>query len=248
MAESNPEIAMHTSTINESTCCGCHFTPFCIGNEKLRNDPQSNTLPIKRRFIIKKNERLFSPNSHFQYLFAIEKGSVKTVQSEADGSELIRGFYFSGEILGYEAIYTGRYNFSAIALTETHICMLDYHDFLYFLQTNPELQQHILYLISLQLNVGSYLASTKADRKLACYLLDLSTRLHRANMHNEFELPMSRQDIGNYLRLTAETISRTLTRLQQKKFISIKNKKVSLLQVNALKEIADGLHSIERDI
>src|SRR5579885_179453 len=231
---------MHTPHMDDSVCCGCHLTPFCIGSEKLRANPEFDSLPVKRRFVVKKNERLIAPNSHFQYLFAIEKGSIKTVQSEADGGELIRGFYFYGEVLGYEAIYSGRYHFTAIALTETHVCMLDYHDFLYYLQSNPELQQHILYLISLQLNVGSYLVSTKADRKLACFLLDLSSRLHRAQMHPEFQLPMSRQDIGNYLRLTAETVSRTFTRLQQNNIISINNKKIGLLKIDVLRQIAEG--------
>lgn len=230
---------MHMRTIKKTTCCGCHFTPFCLGNEKLGTQSLSNSLPIKRRLILKKNEQLVLPNTHFQYLFAIEHGSIKTVQTEPDGNELIRAFYFSSEILGYEAIYTGRYHFLAKALSETHVCMLDYHDFLYYLQSNPELQQHILYLISLQLNVGSYLLSTKAERKVACFLLDVSSRLHRSNMCYEFKLPMSRQDIGNYLRLTPETISRIFTRLQQEKILAINNKHVQILALDSLKKIAN---------
>ncbi len=233
---------MRVSRINQSTCLGCDLTPFCFNNEKLKQKFQSNSLPVKRRFIIKKNERLFSSDSHFQYLYAIEKGSLKAVQSEPDGTEVIRGLYFAGEILAYDAIYLGYYHFSAIALTEVQVCMLDYQDFLSCLESNPELQRHILYLISSQLSMGSYLTSTKADRKLACLLLDLSLRLHRNHRRDEFELPMSRQDIANYLRLTAETVSRIFTRFQQNKMISIKNKKIKILQIDALKKIADGLN------
>lgn len=232
---------MLTPKIKEAACCGCNLIPFCSGSEK---NPQADKLPIKRRLVLQKHEELFAPKRDFQYLFAIEKGSLKSVQIEADGSELVRGFYFSGEVLGYESIHSGFYNYSAIALTETQICMLDYHEFLSYLQSNPELQKHILNLFSLQLNIGTYLVSTKADRKLASFLLDLSHRLHRTNWQHQFLLPMSRQDIGNYLRLTTETVSRTLTRLQQNKIILIKNKMIQLIQPDALKQIADGLNTI----
>ena len=236
---------MQTATPHESTCCGCHFTPLCLTNTCMNSLTHNESLPIKRRLILQKNDVLFTPNSPFQFLFAIEHGAVKTVQTEADGSELIRGFYFSGEVLGYKAIYSGRYQSTAKALCDTQICVIEYRDFLYFLQSNPELQQHIMYLVSLQMNMGSYLVSTSADRKLAAFLLDLSVRLHRSATQHEFQLPMSRQDIGNYLRLTAETISRVSTRLIQNKIIAVDNKKITLLKTETLRKIADGITTID---
>lgn len=220
------------------SCHGCHLSLFCLPHPKTCDIAQS--LPIKKRIHLQKNEVLFSPNKPFEYLFSVEQGAIKTIQFEIDGAELIRGFYFSGEILGYKAIYSGRYQSTAVALCETNICVIDYKDFLYFLQSNPELQQHILYLISLQLNVGSYLVSTSAERKFAAFLLDLSQRLRAVISSFEFELPMSRQDIANYLRLTPETISRISTRLQQKNIIVSDHKKIRILEPQTLQKIAEG--------
>lgn len=239
---------MQTAAPVESTCCGCHFSPLCFANTCQNSFANSAILPIKRRIVLQKKEVLFTPNSAFQFLFAIEKGAIKTVQLETDGSELIRGFYFSGEILGYKAIYTGRYQSTAKALSETHVCVIDYRDFLYFLQSNPKLHQHIMHLISLQMNAGSYLVSTSADRKLAAFLLDLSIRLNSPSSQSEIHLPMSRQDIGNYLRLTAETISRISSRLVQNKIIAVDNKKITLLNKDALRKVADGIIMIDESV
>lgn len=234
---------MHTIVSTEYTCnSGCDFTPYCLGNSL--SDEGTNTLPVKRRLVLQKNEVLFAPNKPFQHLYAVESGAIKTFQIEADGSELIRSFYFAGEILGYKAIYAGHFQSTGMALCETHICVIDYADFLYYLQSNPEVQQHILHLISLQMNVGSYLVNTSAERKLAAFLLDLSIRLHRSTTQHEFQLPMSRQDIGNYLRLTPETVSRICTRLQQQDVIALNHKNVRFVNPEQLKLIADGQSNV----
>ena len=230
---------------SEKNCIGCNLTPLCLPNTKTEILNYTDSLPIKRRLSLKKHDILFSPNSPFQYLYAVEQGAIKTIQLEADGSELIRGFYFSGEILGYKAIYSGRYQSTAMALCDTQICVIDYRDFLYFLQSNPDLQQHILYLISLQMNLGSYLVSTSAERKLAAFLLDLSSRLRFTTSPFEYQLPMSRQDIGNYLRLTPETVSRICTRLQQQQIIAINHKNIRLLKPDILRHIAEGHSGIQ---
>lgn len=231
---------MQTALSLEQACCGCHLTPICRANLKTEAHEQLKALPVKRRLVLQKNEILFSPNKPFQSLYAVEHGAIKTVQFEADGSELIRGFYFSGEILGYKAIYSGRYQSTASALCETRICVIDYKDFVTFLQSKPGHLEHLLNLISLQMNVGSYLVSTSADRKLAAFLLDLSVRLGCAPSQPEFQLPMPRQDIANYLRLTPETVSRICTRLQQQELIATEHKHVRLLRADLLRQIAEG--------
>lgn len=192
---------------------------------------------------LKRKEVLHLPQNKFQNFYAIQQGALKTYQVEANGKELIRGFYFSNEILGYEAIATGHYLFSAAALTDTVICEVPYDNFLKLVHSEPSLQKHSLHLISKQLNAGSYLASTTADQRLAAFLLDLSTRLPHSKTELDFILPISREDIGNYLRLTAETISRILSRLQKTKVLVITQKRVQILNPAKLQRMADGLTS-----
>lgn len=194
---------------------------------------------VKQHYHLKKNEVLYLPQNTFRNIYAIQRGNLKTYQVDADGNELIRGFYFSGEVLGFEAIYTRHYLFSAVALSDSVICEIPYDNFLELLHLSPPLQKHILYLMSQQLNVGSYLFSITAEQRLAAFLIDLSYRLNPSEMQTRFLLPMSRQDIGNYLRLTAETISRLLSQFKENKIIAIDHKKIEFLQLEQLKLIAD---------
>lgn len=126
-----------------------------------------------------------------------------------------------------------------MALSDSVICEIPYDNFLELLHLSPPLQKHILYLMSQQLNVGSYLFSITAEQRLAAFLIDLSYRLNPSEMQTRFLLPMSRQDIGNYLRLTAETISRLLSQFKENKIIAIDHKKIEFLQLEQLKLIAD---------
>lgn len=198
-------------------------------------------LAVKQHHHLKKHEALFLPQNMFRNLYVIQRGILKTFQVDAEGNELIKGFYFSGEVLGFDAIYTRHYLFSAVALSETVVCEIPYDNFLELLHSSPPLQKHILHLTSQQLNVGSYLFSITAEQRLAAFLIDLATRLHPPEMLLRFLLPMSRQDIGNYLRLTAETISRLLSQFKKNKIITIDHKKIQFLQPEKLKLIAGML-------
>ena len=230
------------SSTTYTTCARCSFASFCLMAEKKKNQRVSHeNLTIKQHRRLKRAEALFLPNNKFQHLYIIQQGALKTYRVEADGREVIRGFYFAGEMLGYEAIYTGHHVFSAVSLAETIVCEIPYEDFLELLNTKPTLQKQILHLMSQQLTMGSYLVSTTAEQRLAAFLIDVAARLYPFEVTLELTLPMSRQDIGNYLRLTAETVSRLFSRLQKNKLISVKHKKIYFLQPEELKKIADGL-------
>lgn len=235
---------MYSSIPEHLACTRCTFAAFCPTDKKTLRRIKQNLASRRHRYL-KRKEVLCLPKNKFQNLYVIQHGALKTYQVEPDGKELIRGFYFAGEILGYEAIYTGHYSFSAVALTETVVCEIPYDDFLELVHSKSALQRRALYLISKQLNVGSYLVSTTAEQRLAAFLIDLSLRLHpEEEKQTSFSLPMSRQDIGNYLRLTAETVSRIFSRLQKNKIITTQHKKINFLKPNELKQIAEGLLSI----
>lgn len=232
---------MINSNLNFSACCDCHFVPFCAFAKATQPERPGAKGAIKHLRQLKRHEILYLPKNKFYNFYAIQKGALKTFQLEANGKELIRGFYFAGEILGYEAIATGHYLFSALALTDTLVCEIPYDNFLKIVNAKPALQKHSLYLISKQLTAGSYLAASTAEQRLAAFLLDLAKRLHPIETKLTFNLPLSRQDIGNYLRLTAETISRMFSRLQKNKILTITQKKLHILDLEKLQLIADGL-------
>lgn len=216
---------MRPMTKATASCLSCLFKAFC-----------ESANMVKKQHTLKRNEILCVPNQKFYSLYAIESGALKTYQINGDGNEIIKGFYFAGEVLGYEAIYTQNYPYSVAALSETKICEIPYNHFLTEIQHHPFLQQQILHLISQQLNAGAYLSLNAAEQRIVAFLLDLCHRLHIDS--HEFRIPMTREDMGNYLRLTAETISRVLSRLNQQKIISINQKKIRILNMDYLKRVA----------
>ncbi|HSW71019.1 MAG TPA: Crp/Fnr family transcriptional regulator [Gammaproteobacteria bacterium] len=195
----------------------------------------NHLLPLKRR------EVLALPKNKFQHFYAVKQGALKAYQIEANGKEVIRSFYFRGEILGYEAIAKGYYPFTVCALTDTLLYEIPYEHFLKLIHEQPALQHHCLYLISKQLNHGSYLSASTAEQRLAAFLIELASRLHPLERALAFSLPLSQQDMGSYLRLAAETISRLFSKLQKNKILTFAQKKVCILESEKLQALAEGL-------
>lgn len=224
---------MTTFRANEAACQCCNFAPFCITNEQMGQPTFDNHVHLKR------SESLHCPKHPGLKLFAVKRGALKAYQVEAEGREIIRGFYFAGDIIGYEAIYNKEYLYTTVALTDSELCEIPYEQFLTLLHTRPKLQERILYLMSRELTVGTYAMAVPAEQRLAAFLLDIKKRLKCAAGY--VELPMTRQDIGNYLSLTAETVSRILSRFQQQTFIRLQGKTIYLLDEGQLQQIATGL-------
>jgi CRP/FNR family transcriptional regulator len=226
---------------NNLSCDRCTFSPFCQMAEQLALEKNNQkNLATKQLISLKKKELLSLPKHQFKNLYVIKKGALKSHIVAANGKEIIQGFYFSGEVLGFESIYTNQYLFSATALSDTQLCEIPYDVFLELLSSKPDLQKYLLFIFSRQLNIGTGLSTTSAEQQLSAFLIELATRLDWLD-NNELYLPMSRSDMGNYLRLSAETISRVLSRLQKNKIILIHQKKICLLQKQKLKAIAEGL-------
>lgn len=230
---------MHCSDKNNHHCEKCTFFPFCTIDEINPSWRHHINGAVKQHLYLKKNETLYLSQNTFHNMYAVQKGHLKTYQLDTDGNELIRGFYFTGEVLGFEAIHSQHYHFSAVALSDSVVCEIPYDNFLQVIQTKPSLQKHMLKVMSQQLNIGTYLLSLTAEKRLAAFLIDLSYRLEPGEILMTFELPMSRQDIGNYLKLTAETISRLLSNFNKHKLIKINHRTIAILQPKQLKTIAD---------
>lgn len=226
---------------NRANCLRCNFDAVCTSHEQQDESAEKKPMMVKRYLRLQRKELLCISQRKFNHFYVIREGALKTTQMEANGKELIRGFYFANEVLGYEAIYPGHYDFSAMALTETLVCEIPYENFLKSVNTKPQLQKQALYLISKQMNTGSYLALTTAKQRVAAFLIDLSIRLNLRESTLEFKLPMSQQDIGNYLRLTAETVSRIFSRFQKLGLINSHRQSIQLLEKEQLQLIVDGV-------
>lgn len=211
----------------KSQCVQCSLGTFCL-NEGL--------VPIvtKERHL-KRGEVLHRVNDDFKHLYAIQRGALKTYEIDSMGNEIIHGLYLKNEIYGYEGIYKNHYVFGASALAETVICEISYQGFLDFLRLKPDFLHRALYLMSQQLTASVYLKSITAQQRIAAFLVDLSARLSINLLEPGFLLPMTYQDIGNYLGMATETVSRILSLFKRNQIISIHNKYIRLLSIEKLK-------------
>lgn len=212
-------------------CSNCSLSLFC-SYDKLKG------VVLKHRHL-KRREVLHFANDTFINLYAIQSGALKTHETDLMGNELIRELYVKNEVYGYEAIYKGYYPFSATALTDTIVCEMSYQHFLELIRTEPPLLQRTMYLISQRLNAGSYVKLITAQQRLSAFLIDLSTRL-TLEVPAHFLLPMSYQDIGHYIGLATETVSRVFSKLVKNNIISIENKHIYIHQLNILQQFAEG--------
>lgn len=198
---------------------------------------------VLRNRVVNRGQSLFEIGDPFQRLYAVRSGSIKVYTLIDNGEEQVMGFYLPGELLGLDAIDRGIHGCSAVALETSSICEVKFKKLEQLCATQPLLQQrlHRIYAreIARDYAMLQLLGRKSAEQRLAHFLLHLSRRFaDRGYSADEFNLSMSRHDIGNYLGLALETVSRLLARFQEQKLIQVKRRHVRLLKRQALAVIA----------
>lgn len=200
---------------------------------------------VQRGKPLKKGEYLYRANDAFDAVFAIRSGAVKAISVSEKGDEQITGFYLPGEVVGMDGLADNIYTNSVIALETSSVCEIPFHRLEELSVQVPTLQRHFLQLMSREITQDQQLIALlsrgSAETKVATLLLSISSSNSRRNLSaNVFILPMSRIDIGNFLGLTIETVSRIFTRLQKNKLITVDKREVSINDLAALRNISNG--------
>lgn len=181
---------------------------------------------------------------------AVRSGAIKTCMVTSTGEERVTGFYFPGDIIGLESINSEAYFHSAITLERTSFCEVPFTKLKRLTAKIPSLQDHFFYLMSKEIQSAQQLsllmAKNSAEERLAAFLVSLSNRFARRQFsHTRFRLPMSRNDIANYLGVALETVSRAMTHLQEQKLISVRRRELTIHQLEGLQTLAK--HSLDGD-
>jgi len=152
----------------------------------------------------------------------------------------VLGFYLPGEIIGFDAIHEKTHRANVVALDTSSVCGLSFNSVAEMARQLPDLQEELFRVMSSQISeLEANAADLSAEERIARLLCSLSTRFaNRGYSHTEFNLSMSRRDIASHLRLATETISRVLARFQSAGIIKVNRKKVSILDVDRLAELA----------
>jgi len=197
---------------------------------------------VEKRRRIKQGELLYSSGDAFVSLYAIRVGFFKTCVSSEDGREQVTGFQMAGEIIGMDGIVGDHHNCNAIALEDAEVCVMPFSDIEQLSRELPALQRNVHKIMSREIvrenSVMLLLGNMRAEERLAAFLLNLVQRLHaRGLSQSELVLRMTREEIGSYLGLKLETVSRAFSKFSEDGIIEVKQRYVKILEPDALKKI-----------
>jgi len=187
---------------------------------------------------------LFSSGDPFGSLYGVHGGFFKTSTVDGDGRWQVTGFFMAGDLLGLDGIGSGRYQLTATALEDSVVAVMPYPLVETLSRESPDLQRELHAALSREIarehGVMLLLGSMHAEQRLATFLLNLSLRFRRRGYSpSDFQLRMTRADIGSYLGMTLETVSRLFSRLQEQGIVEIRQRHVRLVDADRLRAIAE---------
>ena len=229
----------------QANCSNCNLRELClpmrIGDEDMARVEQ--VVFARRR--LKRGDSLFKAGDPFNALYAIRSGFLKTTVLNADGREQVTGFQMGGELLGLDGIGSGSYNGNAVALEDSEACVLPFAMLEELGREIPKIQRNLHSVLSREIvrdhGVMMLLGSMSAEERLATFLLNLSRRFTaRGFSASDFHLLMTREEIGSYLGLKLETVSRLFSRFHDSGLIEVEQKHVRILDIPGLQGLIES--------
>lgn len=224
-------------------CQDCSISQLCIPFTLNESELDQLDQIIERKKPIQKGQELFKAGDELRSLYAIRSGTIKSYTITEQGDEQITAFHLAGDLVGFDAITDDQHPSFAQALETSMVCEIPYEILDDLSGKMPKLRQQIMRLMSNEIKGDQemilLLSKKNAEERLAAFLYNLSTRFsQRGFSPREFRLTMTPGDIGNYLGLTVETISRLLGRFQKSEILSVKGKYITILNHAELMELA----------
>ena len=225
-------------------CGNCRLNSICLPLALESDDVQQLDDIIQRSKPLQKGQHLYREGDDFQSVYAVRSGTLKAYKNTDDGKEQVTGFYFPGEILGMDGISNNAHASSAKTLETSAVCEIPFTSLEKLSTLMPQLQRHFFQLMSREITEDqvliTLLSKNSADERVAALLLSISSRNARRKLSaTQFRLPMSRVDIGNYLGLTVETVSRVFSRMQKMEVLLVDNKEIEILDLQGVRNMAN---------
>ena len=227
------------------TCSNCNLRELCMPTGL--NDQQMQVLDeiVATRRKIKRGGTLFRNGEPFTALYAIRTGFFKTCVATEDGRDQVTGFQMAGEIIGLDGIVNDHHNCDAVALEDAEVCVMPYDKLEELSREITALQSHVHKVMSREIvrehGVMLLLGSMRAEERLAAFVLNLVQRLQaRGFSSSELVLRMTREEIGSYLGLKLETVSRTFSKFAEDGLIEVKQRHVRILDTPGLQRIVNS--------
>ena len=225
-------------------CSNCNLRELCMPmglseQELLRVD---ELVAVRRT--VKRGVSLFHNGEKFTSLYAIRTGFFKTTVNTEDGRDQVTGFQMAGEIIGLDGIVNELHTCDAIALEDAEVCVLPFDRIEEISREINSLQRHVHKIMSREIvrehGVMLLLGSMRAEERLAAFLLNLVQRLQaRGFSKSELILRMTREEIGSYLGMKLETVSRTFSKFADDGMVEVKQRHIHICDADALKRIVN---------
>lgn len=228
----------------ESTRCStCVLSPLCFPLGMCAEEIETLDSVVNERIRLPKGSALFQLGDKTDAVYGIRSGSIKTQLEDSAGHVQITGFLLPGEIVGLDGMLENRHVSHAIALEDSEVCVIKLDDLDRVGQHFPALQVQLRRLMGREImrshQMVLALGVLRSEQRLAAFLLNLSKRLSALGYSStEFVLRMSREEIGNFLGLTLETVSRLFSRFARDHLIKIRQREIQLIDMKALRELA----------
>lgn len=242
MENDPPSSRDHDEKHPHTACSSCGLRELCLpGGIDSRTMERIDSL-VNHRRRLKRGEHLYRTGATLASLYAVRSGTLKSCVLHEDGREQVAGFHMMGDVLGLDAISGGRHMCDIVALEDCEVCEIPFASLEQLSREVPPLQHQLHRIMSREIvrdyGVMLLLGSMKAEERLAAFLLNLSQRFAaRGYSANEFHLRMTREEIGSYLGLKLETISRVLSRFQHDGLIQVHHKHLRILDAERLRAI-----------
>ena len=245
------EEAGAAASTTQPVCCGtCGLRDVCMveGLSAADLDRLTGMVSLRRR--VKRGEPLFLAGDPFDAVYPVHFGFFKTRVTSEDGREQITGFPMPGDVLGFDAISAAAFQCDAIALEDAEVCVVPFRQLEALSREFDGLQRQLHRVLSREIvrdqGVMMLLGTMRAEQRVATFLLSLSRRFEQRGFSpNDFNLRMTREEIGNFLGLKLETVSRTLSRFQEEGVVAVDGKRLRIAQHTRLHELAGVGLSIE---
>ncbi|MBK9445660.1 MAG: fumarate/nitrate reduction transcriptional regulator Fnr [Betaproteobacteria bacterium] len=238
-----------TLSLVKTACSNCNLQELCLPLGLSHEEVEKLDELVSTRRRLKRGEHLYRAGEAFSAIYAVRSGFFKTDVLLEDGREQVTGFQMTGELLGLDGISTEQHSCNSVALEDSEVCTIPFSHLEGLSREIQTLQHHFHKVMSREIvrdhGVMMLLGTMRAEERLAAFLLNLSQRFTaRGYSPAEFYLRMTREEIGSYLGLKLETVSRAFSRFQEEGLIAVQQKHVRILNTPGLKRLMNH-HSLK---
>lgn len=241
----SPQVTPFAAALSVA-CSRCNLRELCMPVGLSAAELGRIDALVATRRKVRRGAALFRNGEPFTSLHAIRTGFFKTCTTTDDGRHQVTGFQMAGEIMGLDGIARDRHTCDAVALEDSEVCVMPFHRVAELSRDIAALQHHVHRIMSREIvrdhGLMLLLVNMRAEERLAAFLLNLAQRLHaRGFSRNELVLRMTREDIGSYLGLTLETVSRTFSKLAADGLIRLHRRHVHIVDHAGLQRMVGDL-------